>query len=88
MTFEEFQATRTACADLGKALDDARWDGETPGTGFTYAGTLYIENFSPAADGAPRYWLTLHRDEYIDRDITVLERRLYDWACDEGYFDE
>ena len=44
MTFAEFQATRRYCADLGKAIADARWQGEPPAKGNLYLdGTLYIE---------------------------------------------
>jgi hypothetical protein len=81
-TFEEFQATRETCDDIGKAIscDMGR---EKPVTGFLYLGGLYIEKndeFWPIDlrdKGA--YHLTLEREEWVSNDLESLERRLYDF---------
>ena len=43
MTFEQFQATRRYCEDIGAVIADARWDGEPPAKGYLYLDALYIE---------------------------------------------
>jgi hypothetical protein len=87
MTFEQFQATREHCDDLGKALNDARWEDEPPARGYLYLGVLYIEQWG---DGWPehnkgKYLLTIHRNEWLSDDLESLERKLYDFAVSEGY---
>lgn len=92
MTFEEFQATRTHCDDLARALetDMGAPDGhKVPGN--LYDGTLFIEaraewwSESGKAQGA--WQLILENDCVISDDLEALERQLYDWsrlANDEG----
>jgi hypothetical protein len=90
MTFEQFQATRTWCEDLSGIAD--WWDeGEKP-KGNLYIGCLLIEHVEPdwpqEARDEGEWHLLLNNCEWITNDLTALERRLYDWAVSEGYFDE
>lgn len=89
MTFEEFQATRKFHLDLSKVIEDARWEGEQPATGFVYLNQLYIEMVSDhwpeSARAQGSLYLLLGRDEWISNDLTALEQRLYHWACEEEY---
>ena len=91
MTFEQFQATRKWCDDLGAALADARWEGEPAARGNLYLDVLCIEQVQdhwPAAARARGRWhLLIGRDEQISDDLESLERRLYEFARSEGYFD-
>lgn len=80
MTFEQFQATRTACADIGKAIG-ADLDGVRGG--YLYAGTLYIEAMQ---DG--RFYLPIGNVERIESTLDPLERDLYAYGCDEGHCGE
>jgi hypothetical protein len=70
LTFAEFQATRRWCADLGKAIADARWDGEPPAKGNLYLDALYIEevqaHWPEAAKAQGKWHLLSERSEYID----------------------
>ena len=47
MTFEEFQATRRRCDDLGAVLADCRWDGGPAAKGNLYLDELYIDEVMP-----------------------------------------
>lgn len=89
MTFEQFQATRQRCDDLGNALDDCRWDEEPPATGFLYLGCPYIENvqdhWPEAARRQGRYCLHIGNQEWISDDLESLEQHLFEFAVDEGY---
>jgi hypothetical protein len=91
MTFEEFQATRRHSDDIGAVLADARWEGEPPAKGNLYLGELYIEAVQPhwpdAAKARGKWHLLIARDEWITDDLETLERKLYDWAASEGYFE-
>ena len=80
MTFEQFKATRTACADLGEAIG-ADLDGVR--SGYLYVGCLYIEKMK---DG--RFYLQIGNCERIESSIEPLERELYEFGCDEGYCGE
>lgn len=80
LTFEQFQATRRECADLGAVLaDEAEFS-----DGFLYIGKLYIEKTTFPAG---KYHLTVERDDFLSDDLGQLERRLYDFGCDAGYMD-
>lgn len=90
MTFEQFQATRKPCADLGAFLSDARWEDEpTPATGFIYCDALYIEDVAehwpPASKEKGRYHLIIGRMEWMDFELEPLERHLYEFAVSEGF---
>ncbi len=93
MTFEQFQATKTHCDDIGAAISDARWEHEpVPAKGNLYLGELYIEevlpHFSPEMKHQGKWYLTIHRDEWVSDDLEDLERKLYEFAKDEGFLDE
>ena len=80
MTFEQFQATRTHCDDLGKALNDARWEFEpAPAKGNLYLGCLYLEAFGD------EWLLVIGNTEARSADLEALERDLYNFAVSEGY---
>ena len=83
MTFEQFQATRnvTDATTLANALGVER---EFIGSDYahTYDGTLYIEILPHG-----QYGLLLGRDYFESADLGQLERRLYDWAESEGFFE-
>ncbi len=87
MTFEQFQATRTHCDDICKALN-FDLGGENP-EGNLYLGVLYIEHVNEAwpeevqRDG--QWHLLLGRDEWVTDDLEELELRLYDWQAFEAY---
>jgi hypothetical protein len=82
MTFEQFQSTRTYSDDLGATLQDGYWEHyETPATGYIYLDVLWIER-DPKQD---TWGLTIGREIYTDAALEPLERRLYQFACDEGY---
>ncbi len=53
---------------------------------------LYIEEMQPhwsdAAKARGKWYLLIARDEWITDDLETLERKLYDWAASEGYFEE
>jgi hypothetical protein len=92
MTFAEFQATRRWCADLGKAIAEARWQGEPPAKGNLYLdGTLYVEEVQPhwpdATNARGKWHLLLERDEWVTDDLESLERKLFAWAMASGYGD-
>lgn len=89
MTFEQFQATRRVCLDLGTALNDGRWEGEPNGVGLLYLDDeypLYIEqsqahhiNYKPG-----QYSLIIGNCETIDTNLESLERILFQYALDEN----
>jgi hypothetical protein len=75
MTFEEFQKSRKWHDDLESVIKCAELQ-----AGFAYAdGTLYIE----ACEWG--YALTLDRDIYEAFNLEKLERKLYDFALEEGW---
>lgn len=90
MTFEQFQATRRHCDDLGEALQDAGWAGEpSPASGNLYLGCLYIDEVKPhwpeKARAQGKWHLLIERSEWISNDLESLERRLYEFAVAEGF---
>jgi hypothetical protein len=91
MTFEEFQATRRYCENIGALIVEARHDDEPlPVKGNLYLrDSLYIEEVQPHwpenAKAEGRWHLLLGRDEWITNDLESLERKLYDWAVSEDY---
>jgi hypothetical protein len=91
MTFEQFQASRRYSEDIGTAISDARWEGEPSAKGYLYLDGLYIEEVQPhwpeAAKARGKWYLLIDRDDWITDDLEALERKLYDWAASEGYFE-
>jgi hypothetical protein len=87
LTFEEFQQTRRWSDSIADAMG---WDIGTP-KGNVYLDGLYIEHVEPHwpedAKREGEWYLILGRDEWISNDLTALERRLYEWAGSEGYFE-
>src|SRR5271166_4435427 len=75
MTFEQFQASKDYCTNLGEFLSDASLMGIG---GFIYEGDLHIED----ASGGD-FSLMLDRDQWGSSDLTELERKLYDFAISE-----
>jgi hypothetical protein len=87
MTFEQFQATRKQCDNLGEALRDEMLMSEK---GLLYCGCLFIEDTNAWPTDAPGYskgrWYTLiGRSEYQSDDLQSIERKLYEFAVSEGY---
>jgi hypothetical protein len=78
MSFDEFQATRSRVADLGKHFRDEQFDPETPGYVYLH-GTLWVQD----RDGEP-YWLLIERSEYSTTDLDEIERALYNYAVNDG----
>lgn len=90
MTFEEFQATRRRCDDIGAVIKDAHWEQE-PAKGNLYLDDeypLYIEETQPhwpeEAKAQGRWYLIIGRSEWITDDLATLERKLYEFAGSEG----
>lgn len=81
MTFEEFKTRRSHVEDLGRHIVDYGFEVVS---GFIYPGGLHIEEDRFGGDA---YFLTLGNDSTSSEDLETLERKLYDWAKDEGYFD-
>lgn len=78
MTFEDFQATREDCGDLGKRMQDASF--ESGEGGYVYLdGGRWIQRL---ADGS--YYLLIGRADWIDSNLEPLEQRLWEWAISEG----
>jgi hypothetical protein len=81
MNFEQWQATGRDVPDINQVIDTC--NGEMlPGR--VYEGDLYIEN----GDKMDRWFLTIGNSQYADDDLESLERILFDWAVDEGFFEE
>lgn len=88
MTFEQFQATRRYCANLGEALHDDQWAGEpNNGVGNLYGDCFYIEHTQPHWPAGMRsqgaFCLTIGNQQRITDDLVSLERELYDYAVSE-----
>lgn len=87
ITFEQFQASRESCADIGKALDIDMGILE-PVPGNLYLGSLYIEaraSFWPDESKAKGAWhLLIENTETFSDDLAVLERELYEYGCKSG----
>lgn len=84
ISFADFQAGRRGVDDLGAAIN-ADLDGVRPG--YAYPGNLYIEYVTTLwskAHERGRYMLILKNDDWISDDLTLLERKLYEFGIDEG----
>lgn len=80
MTFEEFQATGKDCVDIS-IYEHLEAQGLS-GAGRIYAEELCIEGI------AGSYCLTIGNtsiSETTSDSLQMMERKLYDWAVDEGY---
>lgn len=91
MTFEQFRATRTVCADLTKAFPGMCWEDGPAASGLVYLDELYIEDVKPhwaeTARKRGKWYLILCNEEFVSDDLTLLERRLYEYAKSEGFCD-
>lgn len=85
LTFDQFLASRTECANLGAVLDDASLMGRP---GFLYLDALYIEHIPTGNMTPDEFMLVIGNQQYVNADIEVLEPKLYDFAVSEGYTDE
>jgi hypothetical protein len=79
MTFEQFQATRTLCDDLREVAPDA-YEDDSQGVpwGFIYDGDTIIQG---CTDGM--FLLLIHNEQWLQSDLTALERILHQWCIDE-----
>lgn len=88
MTFEQFQASRQHCPDIGEAIKQDMGVTE-PVPGNLYLGSLYIEArqiWWPTEAREQGAWhLLIGNVEWISDDLDMLERRLYEFAVSEGY---
>jgi hypothetical protein len=91
MTFREFQSLRREVIDL-EPISGCDWHKGVPG--FTYevviGAGLHIEKNNDAWKGTPAepfaYMLVIANNDWLSNDLTELERKLYVFAIDEGYF--
>jgi hypothetical protein len=82
MTFEQFQTTRKWTDDLGEAIGA---DFGEKVSGFVYAGNLHI--IARAGGAYPDFYeLIIYRDSTVSEHLENLERKLYDFGCEEGTF--
>jgi len=80
MTLEEFRKTRRHWSNLNDhPLIDSL---DEPQQGLVYYQGVYIE----IVDG--EYMLTLGNEGWITDDLASLEEKLYEWAKDEGVFED
>lgn len=79
LTFEQFRATRREVSNLADVIDDAILEGVP---GLVYCDAFCIEK------SKTNYLLVLDRLMVLGRDLTQLERQLYEFACAEGYCGE
>lgn len=86
--YDRFLASKEECRDIGAATGDFDYAGAT---GFLYLGCLFIETRRPEwkmPAAAHAYMLTIGRESDCSDDLPSLERKLFDFAFAEGYFDQ
>jgi hypothetical protein len=92
MTLEEFRATRKYHTDLGRVLDDERYEGSVSQKGWVYLDSLVIERVQPHwpcyMTTPGKWYLLIENYEWIQDDLEQLEMWLYEWAMSAGYGDE
>jgi hypothetical protein len=81
--FKGWQETRLFVPDLAKVLPDFGGDAETPA--LVYGQDLYLEFTNDESIG--KYMLTIENTCKASNDLTELERELYEWGLNAGYFD-
>jgi hypothetical protein len=91
INFEAFRATGKATDDLVKAMpeafDDSYFEDED-GNPLPRGGRTYFNNELFILKESDTKWsLMLYRDEYESEDLEELERRLYEFALEEGMLD-
>lgn len=82
MTLDAFRATGRDVIDLGAEIPGMDLEGDS-GRVYLYEGGPFIEL---VVDGS--WMLILGNEHWIERDIAPLEERLYEWAKDEGFFEQ
>ena len=85
MTFEQFQATRKWSDDLAATVGSDLW-GDDTACGQAYAEGLCIESALHIEGATGEYLLTIGNMQMFG-DLETLERKLYDFAMSEGYFE-
>ena len=80
--FKKWQETRQFAPDLAKALPNT--EPEEPTSALIYEHDLYIE-LTNQKDA--QYMLTIENWSEATNDLESLERKLYEWALRNGYFD-
>lgn len=89
LSFPEFQRTgeivtlKRACELLSCDVED--WDNTPASGGINYDGLVVLRC---KIDGGSLWYLQVGRSEYYELDLAVIERKLYDYAVEEGYFAE
>lgn len=86
ISFEDFQATRKPCADIGATLGEETGtpEGQKQG-GLIYIDNLFIETVEPWWDDvSAQYHLLIENSTELSNDLEPLERKLYDYALASG----
>jgi hypothetical protein len=81
--FQKWQNTRQFVPDLAKVLPDFGGDESTPA--LVYGQDLYLEFTNNESIG--KYMLTIENTCKASNDLESLERELYEWGLNAGYFD-
>ena len=81
--FKKWQQTRQFVPDLVKILPDFGGDEGTPA--LVYGQDLYLEFTNNESIG--KYMLTIENTCKASNDLEQLERELYSWGLNAGYFD-
>lgn len=81
--FQKWQNTRQFVPDLAKVLPDFGGDEGTPA--LVYGQDLYLEFTNNESIG--KYMLTIENTCKASNDLESLERELYEWGLNAGYFD-
>lgn len=87
MTFAQFQESRVWFDDLAD-MPDWQYERDEPSPGYRYLDTLlYIDKLT-SGERAGQFDLVIGNQEWVDSDLSKLERHLYDFAVREGYCGE
>ena len=81
--FKKWQQTRQFVPDLVKVLPDFGGDEGTPA--LVYGQDLFLEFTNNESIG--KYMLTIENTSKASNDLEQLERELYSWGLNAGYFD-
>jgi hypothetical protein len=81
--FQMWQNTRLFVPDLLKVFPDFGGDESTPA--LVYGQNLYLEFTNNESIG--KYMLTIENTCKASNDLEALERELYEWGLNAGYFD-
>ena len=81
--FQMWQNTRLFVPDLLKVFPDFGGDESTPA--LVYGQDLYLEFTNNESIG--KYMLTIENTCKASNDLESLERELYEWGLNAGYFD-